>query len=281
MERDILWLGLHKTGTTYLQKSLDLSQNSLQAAGIHWVSLDTFRQLWTRPLLHDDHEAEPAPAARPEGCPHWLVFDENIPALVQHGLTREGFYPEAGRRARIIANHLNLRRPQLVLALRGFTGFVPSLYCETLKSTPYRPFRKFLALPPEAMSWIPLIDRLLKAFPAAPLTIYRAEDLPGHEAALLARLTGLPETAFTLLEGTERLGFSHEAMMRLQALAEERPVTRADVWEMVQQYPRDATHPGFAPWSAEERALLDAAYARDLAELRLRSTRKGSRITLI
>ena len=45
MDRDILWLGLHKTGTTFLQKSLDLSQKALQQAAIHYVDLDEFRRL--------------------------------------------------------------------------------------------------------------------------------------------------------------------------------------------------------------------------------------------
>lgn len=281
MDGDILWLGLHKTGTTFLQKSLDLSQGSLQAAGIRWVALDEFRRRWTRPLLHKDHPDAPSACDRPAGLSRWMVFDENIPALVQHALTRDGFYPDAGVRARVVADYLGLENLHLVLGLRSFADFVPSLYCEALKSTPFKPFRRFLVAPPETFSWIPLIDRLLAAFPDAPLLVYRAEDLPGQEARLLGRLTGLPAEAFTLLGKAERLGFSHEAVSRLHALALERPVTRADVSMLVQAHPRNAENRSYAPWGVEERALLDAAYARDIAELRLRVTRSGNRIVLI
>lgn len=278
MQGDVLWLGLHKTGTTFLQKSLDLSQPALIAAGIAWVSLDEFRRKWTRPLLHDGHDTPPAPADLPPGLRHRLVFDENIPALVQHGLKPRGFYPRAGERARIIADHLHLERPLLVLGLRGFASFVPSLYCETLKSTPFKPFRAFLRQPVEAMSWLPLIDRLLAAFPGSDLLLYRAEDLPGQEARLLSRVTGLPESAFTLLGAPERVGFSQEAVMRLHAMAEAGPVSQAEVHRLVRDLPRGPGRPGFMPWNAGEKALLDAAYARDLAEVKARAARPDGRM---
>lgn len=281
MQQDVLWLGLHKTGTTFLQKSLDLSQAALTGNAIAYVELDEFRRRWTRPLLHRDHPEAPAPGGRPEGLSRRLVFDENILGLVQHALTRRGFYPEAGPRARRIADHLALERPLIVLGLRGFASLVPSLYCEALKSTPFKPFRKFLLQPPEAMSWQPLIHRLLAAFPESPMLLYRAEDLPGREAALLGTVTGLPEAAFTLLQNPERVGFSQTAVMHLHDLAARGQVSRADVRDAVRAWPRGPGQPGFAPWSAEERRRLELAYANDLASLRHQSLDPGGRLRLL
>ena len=281
MDGDVLWLGLHKTGTTFLQKSLDLSAGELIRAGIAYVGLDEFHRRWTRPLLHDGHPDAPAPGALPEGMRRWLVFDENILALVQHGLTRNGFYPKAGPRARRIADHLGLRQPMIVLGLRGFAGMVPSLYCEALKSTPFKPFRSFLAQPPEAMSWLPLIAQLQAAFPASRVLLYCAEELAGREARLLARVTGLRDQAFTLLSEPERVGFSHKAVMHLHDLSERGPVARSDVREATRRWPRGPEHPGFAPWSAEERKVLNAAYARDLATLRYQASEPRAQLCLL
>lgn len=281
MGGDVLWLGLHKTGTTFLQKSLDLSQPALRRAGIAYVGLDEFRRLWTRPLLHDNHPEAPAPGDLPDGMRRWLVFDENILALVQHALTPEGLYPQGGPRARIVADHLRLRQPRIVLGLRGFAGLVPSLYCEALKSTPFRTFDRFLRQPVEEMSWLPLIEALQAAFPDSDLLLYRAEDLPGREADLLAEVTGLPAAAFTLLDKPERLGFSHAAVSRLHEMAAQGEVSRDQVRETVRAMPRDPGEPGFSPWSPEDRAILQAGYARDLAILRKRAGLSGGRLQIL
>lgn len=282
MTRDILWLGLHKTGTTFLQKSLDLSPGPLQAAGIAWVTLDTFRARWTRPLMEEGHgDTLPASADRPAGLPRRLVFDENIIGLVQNGVTARGLYPQAAERALRVAAHLRLEQPLLVLGLRGFAGFLPSLYCETLKSTPFKTFRQFLLWPPEAMSWLPVIRRLQAAFPDSDLLLYRAEDLPGHEATLLAQVTGLQPGAFTLLGAPERLGHSHAAIERLHAMAGMARITREDVRQVTAELPRGPGQPGYAPWSPAERKLLQAAYDRDVAHLTALSRTPGSRLRLI
>lgn len=290
MERDVLWLGLHKTGTTFLQKSLDQSQEPLRSAGICWVPLDEFRAKWTRPLLQKQpHGTAPAPPDLPpdlspdpaNGRRHRLIFDENIIGLVQNGVTEQGLYPMAGQRTLRIARHLRLERPQLVLGLRGFVGFLPSLYCEALKATPFQPFRTFLRWPIEAMSWLPLIRQLLAAFPESELLLYRAEDLRGHEALLLAHLTGLQFSDFVLLGAPERVGQSHEAILRLHQMAERQPIAQNELRRMTQLFPRSPERGGFMPWDAAERALLDALYDRDIVHLCAQSRTPGTRLRLL
>lgn len=281
MESDVLWLGSHKTGTTFLQKSLELSEAVLKQAKIAYVPLDAFRRSWTRPLLHKDHPDAPVPGDLPSGMMHWLAFDENILALVQHALTRQGLYPKGAKRARIVADHLGLRQPRIVLGLRGFAGLLPSLYCEALKSTPFKTFDAFLMQPVEEMSWLPLIEALRAAFPDSEMLLYRAEDLPGREARILAEVTGLPETAFTLLDKPERPGFSQAAVDRLHALAAQGPVSRKLVHETVRVLPRGPDRPGFSPWTPEDRAILEEGYAKDIAVLRKRTRDSGIGLRLL
>ncbi len=270
MDGDVLWLGLHKTGRPSAEIAgpvtggAERGGDRLCRVGRVPPPLD--------PAAVAQGASRGAGAGRPAGGrTRWLVFDENILALVQHALTRQGLYPKGGDRARILADHLRLRRPRVVLGLRGFAGLVPSLYCEALKSTPFKTFDRFLLQPVEEMSWLPLIEGLRANFPDSEMLLYRAEDLPGREARLLAEVTGLPETAFTLLDKPERLGFSHAAVTRLQHMAEGGPVSREDVRAVVRDLPRGPGQPGFSPWTPEDRAILEANYARDLAILRKRA----------
>ena len=262
---DTFWMGAHKTGTTFLQKSLDLSQPALQAAGVQYIELGEFRRLYTRPLLNDGHP-DPVDAA-PTASGRRLIFDENIIGLVQHALCSAGLYPKAARRALRVADHLGLVQPRIVLGLRGFRGFLPSLYCEALKSTEFSRFRKFCITPEQALSWDDLIGRLAAVFPHSEILIYTAEALRGREKALLSVVTGLTPEALSLLGQAERPGFSQKAVRALHELAKTRPVTRQDVIQQNQLHPRGAKTPGFDPWKPDEAARLDEIYAADLARL--------------
>ena len=261
---DTLWLGVHKTGTTFLQKSLDLSQRALRAAGVQYMELAAFRAAYTRPLLHQGH---PDPVGPPLPAGKRLVFDENIPALVQHALGAGGLYPDIGPRARRVADHLGLVRPRVVLGLRGFGGFLPSLYCEALKSTAFVPFRRFLVTRVADLSWDDLVGRVVAAFPGSEVMIYTAEALRGRERALLGLVTGVEAAAFTLLDGAERPGFSNAAVQALHEVAKSRAVTRADVSGQTRLHPKGPGVPGFDPWTMAEAATLDRIYADDLARL--------------
>ncbi|EYD70553.1 hypothetical protein [Limimaricola hongkongensis] len=263
-EAPIYWLGVHKTGTTFLQACLEASRPALDQHGVQYQALDAFRAAHTRPLLDHDGTPEPVPAARPG---RQLVFDENILGLVQHVAAPDGLYPEGAWRADEMADHLGLAAPRLVLGLRGFAGFLPSLYCETLKSTRFLPFRAFLRTPTERLSWQPLVAGLLDAFPGASITIYEAEKLRGHETRLLSALLGIPMAALKRADHSERPGFSQQAVDAMLRRHEAGGIDRAGVQELIKAHPRGPGAPGFDPWSPQERARLDALYATDLDAL--------------
>lgn len=264
--KETYWLGLHKTGTTFLQKSLDLSQAALQAGGIDYLPLQTLRDQATRPFFHTGATVPPPPRPAP-GSAHRLIFDENILAVPQAALAPDALYPDAAPRARAMADHLGLQNPTLVLGLRSFASYLPSLYCEVMKAHPFRPFSEFFVTRPQALSWADLVARLSAAFPASPILVYRAEQLRGAETRLLSRLLDLPPQAFTLLDQIERQGFSGRAIKTLAHRHGESPVTRAEFRATVRKFPRGADYPAFSPWSEDRRQRLDERYARDLDQV--------------
>ncbi|MCP1170385.1 hypothetical protein NHG85_17910 [Limimaricola sp. ASW11-118] len=262
---EIYWLGVHKTGTTFLQACLDASRPALERHGIAYTPLDAFRAAHTRPLL-DRAEALPPPSSPGEG--RRLIFDENILGLVQDVATPEGLYPAGAWRADEMADHLRLAAPQIILGLRGFADFLPSLYCESLKSVPFQGFEAFQRTPLEKLSWQPLVAGLQRAFRGATVTLYRAEDLRGHEIELLARLLDLPPEALHRADHDKRPGFSQRAIDMMIAEQAVQPVGPERAKQLAQAHPRKPGAPGFDPWSVEERAQLDVLYETDIAAFR-------------
>ncbi len=269
----IFWLGAHKTATTFLQKSLDRSQDALHDHGVAYVELDEFRDKYTRPLLNARPDQEPAPNEFTDEARVNLVFDENIPGLVQHALSRDGFYPEMLSRVDTIAGHLELPIDEMVFGVRNYDAYLPSLYSETLKSTPFETFDAYLAKSFDGsdgfgrLDWHALLRRFVDAHPGTRVRVYFHEDLRGHEAALLSRVLGVPSGAFDLVTSSERVGFSGRAIEELHAIHDTRPVGRVDVRNAVKDYPTSKDQPSFFPWDDEQREILRTAYQRHRAQI--------------
>lgn len=275
--QDILWLGAHKTGTTYLQHLLAQSRSNLARTGVLYLGMQAFRSRYTRPLLYQDMSAS-APMALPHGDGRYLVFDENIPSLVQDALSPYALYPEGEERALRVSKVLKLRRPMIVLGIRNFREFLPSLYCETLKSQPFQTFKSFQRTPFPALSWCDYAERLLGVFPRSHLKIYQAEAIRGREADLLKWICNSHES----LEWTEgrnmtkalsarREGFSHDAVAALHDLAKEKgtaQVTAKHLTDCLSAYPRSSGVKAFDPWTEDETRALNLRYRHDIQEIK-------------
>jgi len=265
----VLWLGAHKTGTTYLQGMLDATSVHLQQGGVEYESLGSFRDRYTRPLLNKGFLSRPAPARDfRRGSTQTILFDENIPGLVQNAISRQiGLYPMMEIRVRKVVNYLDFEPQILLFGIRNLVGYLPSLYCEMLKSTPYQTFEHFMKRVPDQLQWYWLAKRMAAMFPDAPLYIYRAEDLRGNERRLLSSLTGVPATDFNTNIEQERSGFSKKAIRRLKKLSETQEVTRSDVFRMNRRFPKSTENPGFDPFGDARRQRFNKLYEKDLVEI--------------
>jgi len=244
----------------------------LAGQGIHYIEMEQFRSQVTRPLLYHDYAGRPLEAP-PEVAGRHVLFDENILALVQDVLAPSGLYPEGAERALKIARALQLQAPVLVLGIRNFADYLPSLYCEALKSTPFKPFARFCVTALATLSWADLVERLACAFPQSPILIYRAEDLRQREAELLSWVTGGQISTGAQPGKSQRQGFSDAAVRALHQLAKDgsvglNPVGFDDLAACLRAHPRDADSAAYAPWSASERQTLDLIYALDVARLK-------------
>ena len=264
--KPILWLGAHKTGTTFLQKSLMLSQEALAHHGLRYMDLDEFRAKYTRPLLYGRGFGR---APEPDENLN-LIFDENIPGLVQHALSAKGLYPDIAARSRKVCAHFGLHDPDIYFGVRNYVGFLPSLYCEALKSTPYRPFDQFYRAGRHRIDWNNVLDQLRQAFPNSRIYVYFYEDLRGNEAHLLSRITGVAESSFVIPEKISRPGFSHAAVESLFELSKSGPVTRKDVFSAISRYRKGKKFPSYQPFDQYSISDLGAQYQEHVERMRLR-----------
>lgn len=265
--RSVFWIGAHKTGTTYLQHCLDASREALNAHHVKYLELEDFRSRYTYPLLMKRWTGAPPQPSVFTSSDNYLnfVFDENMLSLVQHVLSPQGVYRKGAERLKTMMDHLGLSAPKIVLGMRCFDTFLPSLYCETLKSTPFKTFDKFLVTPFEALRWAPLLMDLQEMFPDSEIVTYRAEDMRGREKELLGYLTGIPADEISLAKSGERLGFSQKAVNTLVSMHKSNPVSLGDVDRVCKASPKSKTLPGYMPFDSEERAFLQELYAQDSA----------------
>lgn len=275
--RDILWLGAHKTGTTYLQGILSQSRVALANARILYFGMHTFRSRVTKPLLYSrntDGSLSENFRFGTHGQGRMLIFDENILALVQNAQATHALYPDGEERALKLATSLGLKHPTLVLGIRNYSTFLPSLYCETLKAQPFLTFREFHITRFEALSWHALVERLLAAFPESRLQIYSAETMQNREAELLSWVcANVPNSDWTVDVPSiaRREGFSHDAVVALHELSSKRGggnVSALDLTNCLRAHPRNAQNRAYNPWTPEEKTALDALYQEDLDSIR-------------
>lgn len=238
---------------------LDLSQTSLKESGYEYLNLDEFRKKYTRPILYGGNHGSPH---SPSGVN--FIFDENIPNLVQHVLSRDGLYPNLADRSTKLASYFGFVKPHVFFGIRDYATFLPSLFCETLKSTSYKPFSEFYDPSINQLDWNDVIDRLRGAFPESEISIYAYESLRGNECTLLERVTGIPSGSFRLPKGKSRLGFSHEAVKSLHQLSKSRTVTFEDVFEAVRTFPKGKKWSSFNPFNADRVGELNTLYNEHL-----------------
>ncbi len=260
------WLGAHKTGTTYLQGILAQSLEQLADNGVGYELLEPFRNRFTRPVVYGNYVGPAAPSdTLTKGSRQSLIFDENIIGLVQDAISVRGFYPNALTRLERLTEYLGFEPDEIVFGLRSQDTFIPSIYCQTLRSLPHKSFRSFLGPRKLNLSWANILKKFQQRYPRALIKVYLSEDLPGSELKLLSELLDIPRSVFgPPMQNRENKGFSQATVETLDSLAETQNVVRSDIIATNRRYPKGPDHPAFYPWTAEEAKKLKWNYQQDI-----------------
>lgn len=277
-------LGAHKTATTHVQEMLAQMQPQLQARGIDFVPNDVVRRTGLAKALGARRVATRLPFLRGRavqglmagcldahrhGCETMVLSEEKFLGGSQHVFAHP-IYPAADRIAPLLASLRARADVALFLSIRSLDTQMPSAYVQELKFMP--PLEggfdklkaRVLADPP---SWFDLVRRIRRAAPAVPLRVWRQEDYRAHTSEILNRLCGRdigPLAQMTDPAWTKSPSLA--AVREAEALPADLPQAerRARVLAIFAAGEGGAR---FDPFTAEERGVLQAAYARDLARI--------------
>lgn len=242
-----LHLGVHKTGTTYLQRWLDRSE--FQPDTI-WINEVQSRKFFGNNAPLTDWHAQ---------ATNFVISDENLMGIVPNDLK---LYPKIFPRLQ----HFQTAAPKIFLCVRRYSDYFASSWVEKIKRNPYFPFPETIDL--AGRGWVQVIEMLQQYFHKSEMTIWTYDDFAGNEHQIAKLIAG---------NGLKRLGhqpphpinirLSVDAVAAIRQRKDSRPATPAKYYQL---YPRSATNPAFDPWQDSSRAALDDQFETDWAIIKSR-----------
>ncbi|EAR49460.1 hypothetical protein OG2516_08581 [Oceanicola granulosus HTCC2516] len=279
LERVVLHVGAHKTGTTHFQKGLRKGRADLEAAG---CALYLPSDLRPAPRLarmlgvsfqsgrRRDDWSPALPEAMARGKPTLVISEENVLGPLSGAAEgpMERVYPEAAPRLRTLLCGLGGVPATVLLSVRDPGRFVLSAYSQALLAGRGGAWQAFVArMPVERVDWADLAARIVALEGVAELVVWRLEDYPEIANAAVARIAGrpLPSPPWFAHDAAHQ-GLSAAAVAAALA-APEGARRKAAASEARQALPRSERNPPFRPLSPGAEAASAAAYADQIARL--------------
>jgi len=274
-----LHVGVHKTASTHLQKTLARNASLLRDNGVGFVGPESLRQpgqslqalfgLGDRADAPGGHDAQ-AQLRRlaGDGAARLVISEENaLGPMVGEGAPGP-LYPNADLRIERLIRALAPSPVRLFVGLREPAGWLASVYRHKLFNGSYPTFDDFAGgVDPAALRWSNLIERLRRVGGVGRLYIWRQEDYPAVAGPVFRRMLGWklgPQVA--RIEGRVNEGLSHKAVEQLLRWGESDD-PRGAARKARALFPITTPESRFAPWPAAVLARSRAAYDADIARI--------------
>lgn len=267
-----LHLGAHKTATTYIQKALEQSRETLLGSGVGCPSLDRIRSTITRRLnfariglggatrsLIDEYR----------DCERVILSDENIIGGLRPPAGTKSFY--ARRRSRIgaLVGRLRPNPVKIYLSTRSYDRFVSAIYCEYIRHNPFVNSRSYLSwVNLAAFSWIDVIATLVELVGAESVTMWRYEDLASLEDDVFGALTAGRTHLIDKPTARLRESMSVDAVEELAAFpaaTHRAKEIRSHVKQIATALPKGPDRPAFSAFEAAEAEDLRVRYDEEMS----------------
>ena len=192
-----LHIGLHKTGTTFVQDSLKISRSTLLQSGIFFVPLNQFRNKVTKHIgdsISNQCELEDLVTsffndAKRSNCHTMILSDENLigfPSQVTNDL-----YGTAGERLSVLKKVLASHQvKKIVLSVREYSSFYQSLFLEANKNR-YISIERVNKSSLLTFSFFDIVREVEKNFPNSLVEIVFFEDFIKDNEIMFKSLTNL------------------------------------------------------------------------------------------
>lgn len=265
----ILHPGAHKTASSYLQRRMETHAGHLAAHGVLYAGPARLRDRSLPRRAGQPDWVSLLREARQTGAKRLLISEENLLGGMARCVQR--FYEAPRKRLRPLVAVVKQMDLTLLIGIRGYAGFYPSVYGHLLRSGTWQPFDEIRSRALKARrGWPDVIGDIMKDLPGdVTLKLWRFEDFETLERRILAEMAGpeagpgIKSVSFRQLAGPSQAAIDH-----LAGLAEAGGgFTTEIVLETYQALRKAKGHAPFDPWSGDERAHLEARYRRDIDEI--------------
>ena len=273
-----LHLGAHRTGTTTFQNYMTRNTAALAAAGIvAWTPMRTRSGLFSGLIVRPEEVTweverraarskgliamERARLAR-HGMGQLVISEENLIGSVRNNLREGVFYPLLDLRLERLATVFATQRMRIGLSIRNYEAYwISAMSHAVARGHPVPEPGQIARLVGQSRRWRHLVKEIALAFPGAEILVWPFERFVSQPDAQLRFLTGGRQLPIRTVGARDW----HNPGPRAMALREMVSALGACHAERF----REATGDGrWMPFCADQRAVLDAAYRRDLDWLR-------------
>lgn len=269
----VLHIGVHRTGTTTVQRVMGASRETLVAGRIAYWGPKRLRGGLFQGLSDDPSQMLPWQARRrkrmagriklamethrQEGMRTLLVSEENIAGMLRPNLTRQSLYPDADTRLARLAEAFGKRCIRVAIGIRCYDRYWSSALAFALaRGGPPPTSQMCSALVAQPRRWRDLVHAAAQAFPQAEIVVWTHEALAARPEQQVAALLGGPAPRLKAIRDWHNASPTPAALREVMMDRGEDPGV---ISEMSGK---------FMPFTALQRSALRAHYAEDLGWLR-------------
>ena len=269
-------IGVHKTATSHLQRSLRQATDALAEHGVRYFGPENFRSPGQNiPALFGMNGGDSADRLRTaqhqlaklQADGHRLLLSEEnyIGALnPSHGYAKKMRYGGAGEKISAFASAI-AQDVDVYMAVRRPTALINSAYCQLLLGGQIKTIAKYQKRNPiSSVNWLDLVSLIRAAKGVGRLIIWKYEDYGQLFPQIVAEMVGEAAAPHvTPLARPIHMGLSAAAVAEVLHRTEFGPIERVG-FAARNLLPVEQGYPPFDGFSADEHALGDAAYAAQL-----------------
>ncbi len=188
--------GAHRCATTSFQEYIRRNVAALAEQGIAFWGPEVIRETDLRALKSLTSQSHATlqrdlDRCQEQGIKCLLISEENFLGMMQQNLNKGELYPEAGLRARLVAEAFGGRVTGLALNIRAMNTYWSSVAGYAVRNKKHFGAQvRWAKIAHHPRSWRDVITELAEAFPNTPLYVLPFEEFAGHPDAQLVSLLG-------------------------------------------------------------------------------------------
>jgi hypothetical protein len=206
-----LHLGAHKTGTTHFQEVLKVN-SGLYDSRVSYIEMEEFRRnlQWKNDWV-DFASCGPYLDKIKGSNSTLLISEENLTGETKDIYRDLFLYSNLEKRVGSFRKFTeDFGDIEVWFSIRSMDGFLPSIYCESLRHWKYKKFNKVYGNNLN-QSWLPVIKRIRHIFPKARINVIRYENYMMVLPEVVNRIFGDNEQWDYLKEERPRASMNHYA----------------------------------------------------------------------